>query len=912
MDPLTAVSLAAAVVQFTDYGVRLLTDTLRVYKSASGIVPEVVELKTVVDDMRQLSQSIREKSDQLASTRTRTHNSKQKLLQLCRRCQELSDELADIVGRLQTRGTKSLNLAIESFVVAIRKVQSEDSIKTLRHKISEVREQIMMVMMVILWEESSQGADDRDQLSRRQTDMINTLARIDDATSNLNQTLLKFMQRPIERDPKGAQSQEHDLDTNNDAISSEAVLDSLLFDDLGHREEAIAKAYEETFMWLFNSPKIDEDGHPLWSDFTGWLTKPDNNKIYWITGKPGSGKSTLMKYIMNHSRLQQLLSQWAEPKPFLLAKFYFWSAGTPMQKTQEALLRTLLHQCLTKRPELIPHVCPRRWALFKVFGRAAIAEAPAWAWEELHESFSTFDLLVGEQFNLALFIDGLDEFDGNHQNLVDFVQLFHSRPGRKVCVSSRPWNVFQDAFSTNPSLRLENLTGGDIRSYVQGRLESSPAFMEYKAALPQQSNDLIKTILTKAQGVFLWVSVVVLDILEGLRDGDSWNDLCDMVDLLPDDLSHLYQRIWSNIKPRYIHQASHLFQIHRAYEGSISAKTLWLADEVNPPPLDVDLDSVQQQELIQQVMVRKLSSRTRGLLEISGNGHVEYLHRSVRDWIELIWDDIVTKSAPGFEPNLSIIRALMPRDTLGTGFGFQSNWAKFWKGVQQHFRYAVRVCDIASYTPSLIATLDQLDASLYTQSKLDEEHHQIIYDSIYFGSKGVKQTTTYKVEKLPHWSTTERRGFPENTFIGLAAQFCVSEYVRAKVTDNPKPKLLQHGPDEVSILANAVLGPEFFLGQSFKDKQEFLKGNSHRRFLLIKFLLSHDVAKSAATVPGSADVSLYHKALTRPVEMPPITMPDGAELDYWETVAALLEEHGLSRIGFLDTKIKPRLRKLFQ
>ncbi|TRX88265.1 hypothetical protein FHL15_010832 [Xylaria flabelliformis] len=784
----------------------------------------------------------------------------------------------------------------------------------LRSRVSEVRE------------ESKSRGDDLDQLSRRQVDMINTLTRIDDATRNLNQTLIMFylqqreivetiwssswsLEQPIQvSDGDDVKFPMDDSNINNDAACSKAILPSLFLEDLRYREGAIPEAYESTFKWLFESPRSDVHGQPLWSDFQTWL-RSSNSDVYWITGKPGSGKSTVMKFVIGHSMLQELLAQWSGPKPFLLARFYFWNAGTPIQRTQEGLLRTLLYQCLRQRPLLIQKVCPRRWVLFKVFGSEVKTAAPPWTLDELLESFSAFDLFVGQQFNLALFIDGLDEFDGDHRNLIEFVRLFHSRTGRKVCVSSRPWNVFQDAFMASPSLRLENLTGDDIRLYVQCNLNPSPAFQEYKDALPEQSKGLVETIITKAQGVFLWVSVVVLHIREGLSEGDRWEELYDMVNLLPDDLSQLYQRIWSTIKLDYIGQ-SHLFQIHGAYIDSLDVITLWLAD--HPDTLQIDVKTIpEQQDLITQTMRRRLSSRTRGPLEISPQGYVGYLHRSVRDWIEHIWGDIVAKSDPAFDPSLCILNAqtvwmlggICKADkcisqVLTTEYD--------WKEVLKCLYDAANVRHIASNIHILVATLDRLNDKIQTFSHTSE-------------NEAIIPLSCNKV--------TSRHGvtLPANSFVGLAAQFGILKYVRHKLMVDPQLLRGRHRPPEVSILANAILSPRYFAHYYYARNSDVritklppnlyryyhLHNNSYVRYLLIKLLLDCGVAKSSAVVPGDTIKSLYDEASWVQVQMPPIIMPNVEELDYWQTVAKLLKEHGLSRVGYFELKVKPLLLKLF-
>lgn len=152
MDPLTAVSLAAAIVQFTDYGVRLLSDGVETYKSVSGMTSEVVELTTIAEDLEQLSRSIQEKSAQLSDPILKPmRESEQNLLRLCGVCQKLSTELATAVSRLRTHSTERLELAVESFGVAVRKFWSRERIMNLRNQISDVRQQMMMAMMVFLW-----------------------------------------------------------------------------------------------------------------------------------------------------------------------------------------------------------------------------------------------------------------------------------------------------------------------------------------------------------------------------------------------------------------------------------------------------------------------------------------------------------------------------------------------------------------------------------------------------------------------------------------------------------------------------------------------------------------------------------------------------------------------------------------
>ncbi|KAG6365954.1 hypothetical protein INS49_000130 [Diaporthe citri] len=68
----------------------------------------------------------------------------------------------------------------------------------------------------------------------------------------------------------------------------QSILRSLYYEQLREREFAITDAHTKTFQWVF--------GDNTTFKFREWLR--EQNGVYWITGKAGSGKSTLMKFII--------------------------------------------------------------------------------------------------------------------------------------------------------------------------------------------------------------------------------------------------------------------------------------------------------------------------------------------------------------------------------------------------------------------------------------------------------------------------------------------------------------------------------------------------------------------------------------------------------------------------------------
>ena len=70
----------------------------------------------------------------------------------------------------------------------------------------------------------------------------------------------------------------------------------------------------------------------------------------------------------------------------------------------------------------------------------------------------------------------------------------------------------------------------------------------------------METIISKADGVFLWVRLVVEQMLRGFRDGETIRTLKRKVDSLPPDLDGFFQRIIDSIEPAYRREGSAYLQ----------------------------------------------------------------------------------------------------------------------------------------------------------------------------------------------------------------------------------------------------------------------------------------------------------------------------------------------------------------
>ena len=311
-------------------------------------------------------------------------------------------------------------------------------------------------------------------------------------------------------------------------------------------------AHQKTFQWIFE-PDGPDMSTRRWDNFVQWLEQGDG--LYWISGKAGSGKSTLMSYIYQNEQTSRLLRTWSGAKEIFVPCFFFWNAGATLQKSSEGLLRSVLYQLLQKYPILTP----------SSFGDQSFVEAaqdghnfqPIAAWTEhrLRTTFRFVMLQAQEYCRICFLIDGLDETSDEPDAVIGVVKDLLSADA-KVCLSSRRDRPYIDAFDSSSKLRLQDLTEPDIRKYVWDKLHT--------CLLKESANEhsrLLDSIVSKAQGVFLWVRLVVGTLIRGLQMDDSLEQLQVRVDSTPSEIEALYAKMFSKIEVFHRAEAVLLFQL---------------------------------------------------------------------------------------------------------------------------------------------------------------------------------------------------------------------------------------------------------------------------------------------------------------------------------------------------------------
>jgi ankyrin repeat protein/nucleoside phosphorylase len=293
------------------------------------------------------------------------------------------------------------------------------------------------------------------------------------------------------------------------------LLNSLKFEQMETRKSTIEQKQKNTCRWFLSHPS-----HEAWLDPARLA---QHHGFLWISGKPGAGKSTIMKFAYSSMKVK------ACHRNAITASFFFNARGECLEKTILGMYRSLLLQLLEGYSDL--------QIVLDDFDLISQNQNDCPSLNVLKELFTNAICALGQR-SFTCFVDALDECD--EQQVVDMVQYFEDLAEKstakgvpfRICFSSRhyPHIVIQRGLR----LTLEDQLGHaeDLATYVTSRLLiKEPALIE----------ELQPQLLGKAAGVFMWV-VLVVDILnkEYRRGGMALRRrLAD----IPSDLSELFKDI---------------------------------------------------------------------------------------------------------------------------------------------------------------------------------------------------------------------------------------------------------------------------------------------------------------------------------------------------------------------------------
>jgi hypothetical protein len=361
----------------------------------------------------------------------------------------------------------------------------------------------------------------------------------------------------------------------------DAILSSLYFTDMSQRERAIDSPCDGTFGWIFNE-KFEEQRFYYKDTTSGWGFDPDwepqwkhhhhkrlacnlmsrwlkyENGMFFVVGKAGSGKSTFMRFLARHSKTRTLLESWASENDCALTvcAHYFWcSSGSRLQCSQEGLWRSILYALAQSDRKLASAMFANR--ICDDCHTLAQVRSQPWTRNDLTSALSLLvDQLKVLKVAVCLFIDGLDEFQGDEMLLIAELRKLLGSPYIKICASSRPRNLFEEAFGREDyqwKLALHSLTRGDMAQLARTRLYEDDAFCKLVDRNDRRQR-FVATITGNSQGVFLWTVLVIGEMIREAHQADTIDELEAHLHTLTFDLSGkegMHQRIIDRSDPRY-------------------------------------------------------------------------------------------------------------------------------------------------------------------------------------------------------------------------------------------------------------------------------------------------------------------------------------------------------------------------
>jgi hypothetical protein len=385
----------------------------------------------------------------------------------------------------------------------------------------------------------------------------------------------------------------------------EILLKSLQFGQIDARQMTVKKAHAKTCKWLLTSPEYLD-----WLDTT---KQRQHHGFLWIKGKPGAGKSTIMKFALAHARRAM--------RNKVVISFFFNARGDDVEKSTVGTYRSLLFQLLTQLPELQ-----------RIFDWLSPTELSTcinhqWGVELLKELFEQAIELLGKAY-VVCFIDALDECE--ERQVRDMVQFFSylaeftvSAGIRfQVCFSSRHYPHI--TIDKGLSLVLEGQIGHnqDISNYLKSEL---------KIGRSKLARQIRSELQEKASGVFMWV-VLVIGILNMEYDRGRIHVLRRRLQEIPSDLYELFQDILTR-DSRNTDEVLLCIQWVLFANQPLGQEQLYFAILVGIEPEAVS--EWDPNETTMDVIKQFILACSKGLTEVTTSklSKVQLIHESIRDFL---------------------------------------------------------------------------------------------------------------------------------------------------------------------------------------------------------------------------------------------------------------------------------------
>ncbi|KAK4937852.1 hypothetical protein LTR10_021573 [Elasticomyces elasticus] len=587
MEGVVALGFACNVIQLIDNSYK----TIEIYKHIreNGTTAQVENLIQSIEKLSGHSAALQQSLNGTLNSSSLL-KSDVDLLELCKKCSNVVQPLEQEFAALSIGPASGRKDAMRQFFKLKRKAAR---IEKAKHELDACVQELDSSILIHLSQNMGTLAGQHRQILDEFEDSQRKLAS-DILNGN---TVVRDLLETLSDQGRAHVTQEHTLtrqhiDTQFASLAQRQAyqagfddfLASLHYPEITLRQDTISDAHRKTFEWIFD--RTSHEGRS-WSNFAEWAHS--NEQLYWVLGKPGSGKSTLMNFLVSDPRLTSALDDGCGNDDVFVMSFFFWEAGIDLQKNRAGLLRSLIWQLLRL---LDPSTA---LLLYADVVRPKHPRPVTWTPKQLLSLLSSLTGNIPQR--IFLFLDGLDEFkdvENECDAIGDVIDLLRQQKNVKICISSRPAACLEELYSVCPSLHLQDLTKSDISRYVEDKLSEAAISRPGMRSALRERSDLVSSVISKAQGVFLWVRLAVQSLIRGIRIEDHWPVLEARLERMPEGIFNLYTHMWQRMKIEADHsfnakEAAIYLQLVRTF-GQLSL--LEFAIAASPEPQNVYLKNM--------------------------------------------------------------------------------------------------------------------------------------------------------------------------------------------------------------------------------------------------------------------------------------------------------------------------------
>ena len=310
----------------------------------------------------------------------------------------------------------------------------------------------------------------------------------------------------------------------------------------------------------------------------------------------------------------------------LNAAIFFNARGSSLETSREGLLRSSIMQILQQKPKLFDHI---QADYIGANGQSSDATLTKMMKSLVRECSLTS--------RLCLLIDAIDECNAPIRQLLQlFEELIQVSQERgfpiSICVSGRPVHTLTAWLGHYAQLTLEDHTSDDIATFV---LAKTSCLSSAKDAYIYR--EFQQDIMEKSNGVFLWVVLVVEELLDGWEASESIAGLRTKLAAIPEDLDEFFGRMLRRIPKSQFPETVAVFKCVLAALRPLTLKELRVALAFGS---DHVFESIAEMDLSDEVvhdhdgLGRRIQSCCGGLIEITKESLiVQCIHQTVLDYL---------------------------------------------------------------------------------------------------------------------------------------------------------------------------------------------------------------------------------------------------------------------------------------